>query len=151
MRGHVREIRHYKTVHPGFFYFGEPSTQDGLVVGEEHHRARQLRRHLLEHCQHTVHRRTAGQSPRSRSLDDRTVHVGVSVGHAELDDVGSTSIQEAQRLRRCGQVRIAGGDVRDERCLLKPHQLQDSVRVGRHAGTVQGTTHAPCAYLALRH
>ena len=50
-------------------------------------------------------------------LDDGPVRVGVVEGHAELDDVGAAGVQESQRLRRRGQVGVAGGDVRDERRL----------------------------------
>jgi len=50
-------------------------------------------------------------------LDDRPVGEGVGEGHAKLDDVGAASVQEPQRLRRGGQVGVAGGDVGDERRL----------------------------------
>jgi len=50
-------------------------------------------------------------------LDDGPVRVGVGEGHAELDDVGAAGVQEPLRLRRRGQVGVAGGDVRDERRL----------------------------------
>ena len=50
-------------------------------------------------------------------LDDGPIGVRVGEGHAELDDIGAAGVQEPQRLRRCGQVGVAGGDVRDERRL----------------------------------
>jgi len=68
----IREVGDYQTIYTGFFggssEFSQPPPDDGVDVGEEHHRARQLRRHLLEHRQHTVCRRAARQRARRRCL-----------------------------------------------------------------------------------
>jgi len=63
-------------------------------------------------------------------LDDGPVGVGVGEGQAELDDVSTAGVQEPQRLRRRGQVGVAGGDVRDERRLRSrtPHQSSLVIR-----------------------
>ena len=67
-RGIISEVGEYQTVYTGFFggggEVGQPPPDDGVEVGEEYHRARQLRRHLLEHRQHTVRRRATRQHPR---------------------------------------------------------------------------------------
>ena len=66
--GSIREVGDYQTVYTGFFggggEVGQPPPDDGDEVGEEYHRARQLRRHLLEHRQHTVRRRATRQRSR---------------------------------------------------------------------------------------
>jgi len=68
----IREVGDYQTIYTGFFggssEFSQPPPDDGVDVGEEHHRARQLRRHLLEHRQHAIRRRAARQRPRCRGL-----------------------------------------------------------------------------------
>ena len=49
--GSIREVGDYQTVYTGFFggggEVGQPPPDDGVEIGEEHHRARQLRLHLL--------------------------------------------------------------------------------------------------------
>ena len=66
--GSIREVGDYQTVYTGFFGGGSevsrPPPDDGVEIGEEHHRARQLRLHLLEHRQHAIHRSAARQRPR---------------------------------------------------------------------------------------
>lgn len=110
------------TLHTSFFgcggEVGGTSPEDGAEVGEEHHRAGQLRRHLLEHRQDGLRRGAGGERPRRGGLDDGAVGIGVGEGHAELDDVGAAGVEQPQRLRRRPHVRVAGGDVRDERRLL---------------------------------
>ena len=67
-RGIISEVGDYQTVYTGFFgggsEVGRPPPDDGVEIGEEHHRARQLRFHLLEHRQHAIHRSAARQRPR---------------------------------------------------------------------------------------
>ena len=68
----IREVGDYQTIYPGFFgsssKVGQSPPDDGVEVGEEHNRTRQLRRHLLEHRQHAIRRRAARQRPRRRGL-----------------------------------------------------------------------------------
>ena len=86
-----------------------------VEVGEEDDRHAELRLQPRHQRENAHQRRARGESARRRGLIHRPVGDRVAERHAELEDVGARRRESDGKPLGRREIRIAGGDVGDER------------------------------------
>ena len=82
--------------------------EQGVAVGEQHHRHGELAFEAGEHLQHLCGGGGGGEGAACGGLDHRTIRQGIAVGNAELHHVGPMGLEGEQGGAGGGQIRIAG-------------------------------------------
>ena len=89
--------------------------EDGVHVPHEHPGGGYFVPEVLQHAEDLLQGGPSGEGPLGRLLDHGTVRQGVGEGDAHFQNVRTFRVEELQQVRRGFQIRIAGGNVGDER------------------------------------
>ncbi len=103
-----------------------------VVVGQQHDRRAHVGAHGFHQLEDADQRRAAGQRALSGALDDGAVGERIGERHAQLDDVGATTLGLHHQPARGLQRGVAGGEIGDQRSLVPRAQPRERLVQAAH-------------------
>ena len=83
------------------------AVEQGVAVGEQHHRRGQCAPQVGEHGQHGSRCGARGEGASGGRLDHGAIGEGIAIGNPQLDQIGPGVLQGQQGRTRGGQIRVA--------------------------------------------